>query len=198
MLNDKVEAARSGVSAGFGSVAKSVIRAGEVVWAPEVQYPLVSSAELSQLGQQEPPDLYSQVDVDLFAKNELEEWLLNHSCEPNCVMRNRTLVAVRGIAVGEELTYDYGLTETLSEWSFWCKCGRPDCRVFVCNRDYLGFGLRRKMKGRVPEHALIAASRASKVEVIGYYLRFVLYRLRYRVFADQSVPKWLRWVRWWS
>jgi len=196
VLNKKIKATGSGVIAGFGMVAKSTIQSGEVIWAPEKKYPLVSSSELTQMYQQGGAIGYSQVGVDLFAKNELREWFVNHSCEPNCVSKHQSLVAVRVIMAGEEITYDYGLTETLFEWLFWCKCGSPDCRVFVSNRDYLGCRLRQKMKGQVPEHALIAASRASKVEVIRYHLRLVRYRLRYWVFADRPLLKWLRWVRW--
>ncbi|MEY4026238.1 MAG: hypothetical protein RL438_1751, partial [Actinomycetota bacterium] len=37
---------------------------------------------------------------------------INHSCEPNCGMRNATtIVAMRDIAVGEELTFDYAMSD---------------------------------------------------------------------------------------
>lgn len=66
---------------------------------------------------------------------------MNHSCEPNCeaelVERNGEtriyIQALRNIAEGEELVYNYGLTlderytPTLKK-QFACHCGSPKCR----------------------------------------------------------------------
>lgn len=67
--------------------------------------------------------------------------LINHSCEPNCEIVNECdLVALRNTGVGEELTYNYSLTEW-SDDDFWsdinlwsdpweesCKCQSKNCR----------------------------------------------------------------------
>ena len=54
----------------------------------------------------------------------------NHSCQPNArlVIRNGRVefYARRVIAVGEEITVDYG--ETHHEGRLACCCGAPDCR----------------------------------------------------------------------
>lgn len=54
----------------------------------------------------------------------------NHSCQPNAVLRIRggrvEIYAMRAIAVGEELTADYG--ETHHEGRLTCRCGAPNCR----------------------------------------------------------------------
>ena len=64
---------------------------------------------------------------------------INHSCEPNCETQEgrhgkRVFVhALRDIAKGEELVYDYGLvideemSETLKQ-QYRCLCGSPQCR----------------------------------------------------------------------
>ncbi len=61
----------------------------------------------------------------------------NHSCEPNCeaVSENKRvyLEALRTIAAGEELTYDYQLERCgrpSAEWErrYACKCGAATCR----------------------------------------------------------------------
>lgn len=64
---------------------------------------------------------------------------INHSCEPNCQAeededgRRVYIVALRDIAAGEELTFDYGLiidepmTDALRE-EYRCHCGAPGCR----------------------------------------------------------------------
>lgn len=54
----------------------------------------------------------------------------NHSCQPNarlCIDNGRVeFYALRGIAVGEELTVDYG--QTHHDGKLACRCGVPGCR----------------------------------------------------------------------
>lgn len=64
---------------------------------------------------------------------------INHSCEPNCQSQENAggtrvhIVALRDIAAGEELFYDYGLvlegriTQKLRR-QYQCLCGRKSCR----------------------------------------------------------------------
>ncbi len=62
---------------------------------------------------------------------------INHSCEPNCeavIERRRVYIeALRDIAAGEELTYDYrlerdGWYEVEWEQRYACHCGAATCR----------------------------------------------------------------------
>lgn len=72
----------------------------------------------------------------------------NHSCEPNCGIRNLfQIVAMRDIPPGEEITWDYAMTEN-DDWQFACLCGTPSCRGIIsgfkdlpveCRRRYSGF-----------------------------------------------------------
>jgi len=56
---------------------------------------------------------------------------INHSCDPNCGIRGRTtLVAMKKIKKGEELTWDYDMTED-SDWRMDCKCGTVACRKVI-------------------------------------------------------------------
>ena len=50
---------------------------------------------------------------------------LNHSCRPNAAVQDRTLVASRSIARGDEITFDYETTEDAMAEPFRCSCG--DC-----------------------------------------------------------------------
>lgn len=63
---------------------------------------------------------------------------INHSCTPNCrteVIRGRVwILARRDIAVGEELTFDYGFP--LAEWRLHpCRCGATRCAGFIVGSD---------------------------------------------------------------
>ena len=69
---------------------------------------------------------------------------INHSCEPNCEAvthgRRIWIHALRNIRIGEELTYDYGLTggpEDRDEQmrSYACMCGAQTCRHTMFKLD---------------------------------------------------------------
>jgi SET domain-containing protein len=54
---------------------------------------------------------------------------INHSCNPNsAVVTKLTVRALKDIAIGEEITMDYSLTEADPEWSILCTCGEKNCR----------------------------------------------------------------------
>lgn len=66
------------------------------------------------------------VDLDTTSRS------FNHSCEPNAGIRDRnSLVAIRDIQPGEEITYDYSLTIAPTSWSMRCKCGARICRKML-------------------------------------------------------------------
>ena len=68
--------------------------------------------------------------------------LVNHSCEPNLGIRDNAFgaydfVALRPVAAGEELTFDYATTEFESIAVPECKCGADRCRGASLGYKYL-------------------------------------------------------------
>ncbi|WP_188054602.1 SET domain-containing protein [Sphingosinithalassobacter sp. CS137] len=67
--------------------------------------------------------------------------LVNHSCDPNAGLRfvdeGVFLVAVRDIAPGEEVTWDYSTTLTQSNWHMICQCRAETCRRVIGNFESL-------------------------------------------------------------
>lgn len=57
-------------------------------------------------------------------------WLyINHSCNPNSGMRGKiSIVAMKPINKGEEVTIDYAVTEGDPFWYMVCHCGFKGCR----------------------------------------------------------------------
>ena len=57
---------------------------------------------------------------------------LNHSCAPNCealIEKSRVFIeAIRDIATGEEVTFDYATCLTASFGDMDCLCGAANCR----------------------------------------------------------------------
>lgn len=65
---------------------------------------------------------------------------INHSCDPNCEtteVRGRIwITAIRSIAAGEELTYDYNLYDG-DEDDAACNCGAANCRKSMYSPEEL-------------------------------------------------------------
>jgi hypothetical protein len=81
-------------------------------------------------------DRYVQVGENAFmGPSGFVDDLINHSCEPNTGLvfseGALDLVAIRPIAEGEELSWDYSTTLLNDNWSMRCACGTPKCRGIV-------------------------------------------------------------------
>ncbi len=77
--------------------------------------------------------------------------LINHSCEPNCGMQGLfTLIAMRDIATGEELFWDYDMSED-SDWRMNCLCGAPSCRKVIGAFRLLPQEVRDKYRGYISD-----------------------------------------------
>lgn len=137
----RLQVRRSGVH-GKGVVALRALVAGERL----IEYTgeRISWDEALDRHPHDPsqPDhtFYFQLDggwvIDALYGGNASRWI-NHACAPNCEaeeVAGRVFIrALRDIAPGEELNYDYGLTldERLTpalKKRFACRCGAPDCR----------------------------------------------------------------------
>lgn len=66
-------------------------------------------------------------------------WFFNHSCDPNCGYDgDERIVALRVVEQGEELVYDYAMTETQESrhMGMVCHCGSPQCRGVLDFADW--------------------------------------------------------------
>jgi uncharacterized protein len=82
-----------------------------------------------------------QIDDDLFMVGAEEDEpgdMINHSCEPNCGLSGNVVVVARAdIAAGDEITYDYAMSDSLDYDEFVCACESTHCRGVVTGRDWL-------------------------------------------------------------
>jgi uncharacterized protein len=78
------------------------------------------------------------------ARNKL---FINHSCAPNLGIRGQIVfVALRDIAAGEELTYDWAMEENRAHRTR-CRCGARRCRRVLTGRDWKIARLQRRYRG---------------------------------------------------
>ena len=78
--------------------------------------------------------------------------LLNHSCVPNCGIKNLfDIVAMKTINPGEELFWDYEMTEDNDTWKMKCKCGNSNCRKIIGAYRNMPEDIRKKYIGYISE-----------------------------------------------
>ncbi len=63
---------------------------------------------------------------------------VNHSCEPNAGFSGQmSVVAMRDIVAGEEVSIDYASCDARPSAGFECQCGSQVCRKLVTGNDWL-------------------------------------------------------------
>lgn len=74
--------------------------------------------------------------------------LINHSCSPNAgLLGQLVLHAMRDIRAGEEVCYDYAMSDGHEALAFDCCCGTPQCRGRVRADDWQRPDLQRRYAG---------------------------------------------------
>lgn len=79
--------------------------------------------------------------IDLVREHADGVFNVNHSCEPTAGFRGQiTLVSMRDLEAGEEVTFDYAMTDVGTAEEGWedmtCLCGTPSCRSAITGRDW--------------------------------------------------------------
>jgi uncharacterized protein len=78
---------------------------------------------------------------------------VNHSCNPNAGLSGQiALVAMRDIRPGEEVCYDYAMSDTMPYDEFECACGQPTCRKWISGNDWQKSELQKKYAGFFAPH----------------------------------------------
>lgn len=61
----------------------------------------------------------------------------NHSCNPNAGLNSPiSLIALRDIPAGEEICFDYAMSDSSDYDEFICQCGTPQCRGKITGHDW--------------------------------------------------------------
>ncbi|GDY28994.1 SET domain-containing protein-lysine N-methyltransferase [Gandjariella thermophila] len=77
---------------------------------------------------------------------------MNHSCEPNAMIRGRDVFALRTAEPGEEITFDYHTTEYELAEPFDCRCGSARCVGRVRGFRFLSTAQRERIRPWLADH----------------------------------------------
>ena len=146
-LNPKCEA-RAHAEGGCGVFAKSAIAKGELVslWGGRI----IRKDELDP-SMPRFTERVLQMDEDLYLLTVEEKEpndCFNHSCEPNLGFFGQIgLIAMRDIEAGEEVMFDYAMSDGGPYDEFECRCGSSTCRKKITGNDWKLPELWEKYKG---------------------------------------------------
>lgn len=138
-LSDKLEARNIGEKGGGGVFAVAPIAERELlcVWGGNIY----TRAQFDQLPKSN--QIHGiQVDENLFQTYAAGETAdpadyFNHSCDPNAGLRGAiSLVAMRDIAAGEEVCFDYAMSDGEPYDEFDCGCETAVCRTKITGNDW--------------------------------------------------------------
>ena len=95
--------------------------------------PRLTNAEADAIYEHSPRTyLFGLVDGERVIDGDGIAAFINHSCDPNCdvdEVKGRVIIrAIRKIAAGEELAYDYNLYDGDTDDPAPCFCGAKNCR----------------------------------------------------------------------
>lgn len=154
MLHPDVQVSHSHIH-GRGLIATRFIPHSTFIWQLDAWRAEFTYEELSQLPTpiQELCYFYDGIFVLVYDGSQY----MNHSCDPNTGwLDDITLISIRDIQPGEEVTYDYGSTEIdLRHRGVWaCHCGTTTCRGIITPYDYLAPAFQYKYRGLLPSWLL--------------------------------------------
>lgn len=145
-MDNKKVAVRRTKKYGRGVYASKNIKKGEVIASFDGQI-------LDDDFEPWTEDLYNhaiQFDKAMWRDSKGIARLVNHSCDPNCgIKRLFDIVAMRNIETGEQITWDYEMTEKNPHWRMRCKCGSDLCRKVIGNYKNMPRRTRAKYKGYI-------------------------------------------------
>ena len=148
-FSPKVEKRKSAIE-GRGLFARAWIEKGEIV-VVKGGYVLTRN-QRDKIGKTLGPSEI-QISEELFigpataAEREGGMMHLNHSCEPNLGIQGQIVyVALRDIAIDEELTFDYAMNDDEPD-EMKCHCGAASCRGTITGLDWQKPEIQRKYDG---------------------------------------------------
>lgn len=149
----KAEVNKSPIS-GRGVFAKELIKKGEIIaiWGGDI----ITEEELNNLSRKRFKDIYNyatQIAEGFYLVSDRKGRFLedddyfNHSCEPNAGIKGHLImVALRDIQPGEEIAYDYAMTDAGIRYRFHCRCGKKNCRKIITSEDWKNPVLQKKYR----------------------------------------------------
>lgn len=127
------------------------IRAGETIFTLVGRETRVATRYSIQVG----PEMHLDSDdlaTDAERVNDRYWMYLNHSCEPSAWVKGLSIIALKDIASGDGVTFDYNTTEWDMASPFNCGCGTASCVGTVQGYKHLSPAAQARLLGYLAEY----------------------------------------------
>lgn len=134
-------------------VAFTTIGAGDTIFKIKGQYTKRPSRYSVQVGQK----LHIDVVPGMSSEDILDNFFwrfMNHSCEPNVIIRECDVIAIRRISLWEEIRFNYNTVEYDMAEPFECCCDTPSCLGTIKGYKYLSDEERHRLRPHTAQHLL--------------------------------------------
>lgn len=168
MLHPSIEVREGGIQ-GLGLFAIAPIPAGTILWRADPVPPRFHIDEINSWPAEKRARFLrhsTQVDTDWhagFLEGATDSGdYMNHSCDPTAWFEDPfTIAARRDIAPGEEITFDYAMSEIREDFGLNCGCGSTLCRGRITPHDYR---IRPELRERYGRHVLPHVMKAAGLD----------------------------------
>ena len=137
MLDERIKVLCSLRNRGLGLFAESTIQEGTIVWSLDPNCYAYTLQEVLTLPTKKLNNFIEygfQIGKNQFCNPDDASKHMNHSCNPNCKWSdNNSIQASTSICEGEEITYDYTVSEIDLPFKFKCFCGSSNCKGEISN-----------------------------------------------------------------
>lgn len=139
-------------------VANRQVAAGERLFDIEGELSATPTRYTVQIGR--------DVHVDVPGEYEFEAILdrfywrfMNHSCDPTVFIRGRSVISLKLVDFGQDITFNYNTTEFDMAEPFACRCGSVRCTGRVQGFRHLADAERERLQPWLADHLLTLGSR---------------------------------------
>lgn len=138
---------------GLVLIARETISTGEHIASFDGRVEIVRKSSCADLPN-DPPEYFGrhaiQIGPNVWQDSNGVARYASHSCDPNCGIKNfRDITAMRDIQPGEEITWDYAMTENpeADDLAMTCLCHAPNCRKVIRGYRHLPENFRQRYEG---------------------------------------------------
>jgi hypothetical protein len=125
-MTNKIQILECGI--GKGLFATRAIAKGEHILRFDGE--LLTAAEMEAMGERQGNTL--QIGKDSYINCVPPGLYTNHSCAPNAgLAHDNLLIAIRDIALGSQIQFDYSTCMSEDNWTMQCRCGSHNCRGLI-------------------------------------------------------------------
>jgi SET domain len=139
-------------------VANRPVAEGELLFGIEGELTTTPNRYTVQIGHDAHVDVPGEYDFEAILDRFYWRFM-NHSCDPTVFIRGRSVISLKPVSFGQDITFNYNTTEFDMAEPFACRCGSVRCARQVQGFRHLSGEERERLSPWLAGHLLSLGSR---------------------------------------